>query len=230
MNVAQTELLISVMVTFLTILVHVTNLARNQLIAYMVNTVVLGLATIYISYEEFTEGILDAPKSVEFYLIAIITIALKGILIPFIILRALNRMNFQEEPKAFAVSITRTVFVSCLLIILAFAIIEPVLTAMSDLHSTIITILLPASFGITLMGFYMLATGKKIYTQIIALLVMENGIYFATVATTFGMPMLLEVGILFDIIASVMIMVLFLLVILRDMKSMEAKNLEELTE
>nr|MDO8110779.1 hypothetical protein [Candidatus Sigynarchaeota archaeon] len=220
------EILFTILIIFFTILVHINNLARKQLLAFIIHTVVMGILTFYIGMQ-FS----DPLKVLDFILIAIITVSVKGIMIPVIILKAFSKLKYEEEPKAFAISITRTVFTSVFLVILAYAIIWPVLAALPGGSLTpVTTVLLPASFGVVLMGFYMLATGKKIYTQIIALLVMENGIYFASIATTYGLSFLLEIGILFDTIAAVGIMAVFLFVIQRNLKTVQTKQMEELID
>jgi hydrogenase-4 component E len=218
------EVMFPVVIMFTTILVLTSSMVKKQLLAFMVQTIVMGGIALVIGISDLT----DPFQLFEFTLINLITIAVKGVVIPLIIIKALSRQKFEDEPKAFTISITKTVFVSAILMLFAYAIIYPVLVAI--VLSPVTIILLPTSFGVVLMGFYMLATGKKIYTHVTALLVMENGIYFASIATTYHLSFMLEIGILFDVIAAVVIMAAFLLIIQRQLKSMHVTQMEELTD
>lgn len=225
MATIPTEVLFPVVITFITVLVLTSNMVKKQLLAFMVQTIVMGVIALVIGINDIVE-----PEAlIEFTVITIITIAVKGVVIPLIIIKALIRQGFDDEPKSFLISISKTVFVSSILMLFAYAIVLPVLAAL-PLLSPITTIMLPTSFGVVLMGFYMLATGKKIYTHVTALLVMENGIYFASISTTYHLAFMLEIGILFDVIAAVVIMAAFLFIIQRQLKSMHVTKMEELTD
>jgi hydrogenase-4 component E len=218
------EVLYPVVITFVTIIVLTSNMVKKQLLAFMVQTILMGVIALVIG----TGDIADPAELFEFTLINIITIAVKGVVVPLIIIKILARQKFEDEPKAFVISISKTVFVSAILLLLAYAIIYPVIVTLA--LSEVTLILLPTAFGVVLMGFYMLATGKKIYTHVTALLVMENGIYFASIATTYHLAFMLEIGILFDVIAAVVIMAVFLFIVQRQLKSMQVTQMEELTD
>jgi hydrogenase-4 component E len=218
------EVLFPVVITAVTIFVLTSNMIKKQLLAFMVQTIVMGVIALVVGASDLT----NPAEIFEFTLINVITIAVKGIVIPLIIIKALTRLKFDDEPKAFLISISKTIFVSAILLLLAYAIIYPVIMTLA--LSEVTMILLPTSFGVVLMGFYMLATGKKIYTHVTALLVMENGIYFASIATTYQMSFMLEIGILFDVIAAVVIMAAFLFIVQRQLKSMHVTQMEELTD
>jgi hydrogenase-4 component E len=52
-------------------------------------------------------------------------------------------------------------------------------------------------------------TRKKAITQVIGLLVMENGLFMAAISITYGMPLIVELGIFFDVLVAVLIMGVF---------------------
>jgi hydrogenase-4 component E len=228
MAIISLEILFPVVITFVTILVLTSNMIRKQVFAFSIQTIVMGGIALVVGLD----GLIDTAEIAEFTTITIITISVKGVVIPFILIKALSRLKFEDEPKSFVISITRTVFMSGILLLLAYAIIYPVLVtpSLASELSPVTFVLLPTSFGVVLMGFYMLATGKKIYSHVTALLVMENGIYFASIATTYHMSFMLEIGILFDVIAAVIIMAAFLFIIQRRLKSMQVTQMEELTD
>jgi len=57
-------------------------------------------------------------------------------------------------------------------------------------------------------AFLMVSQGKAIM-QIVGLLVLENGIFLAALATTFGMPLVIEIGVFFDLLMGILIMGVF---------------------
>ncbi|MFA6809031.1 MAG: hydrogenase [Eubacteriales bacterium] len=57
-----------------------------------------------------------------------------------------------------------------------------------------------------LMGLFFMITRKKAIGQIVGLLTIENGIILGAILLTFGMPMIVELGIFFDLLTAVIIM------------------------
>ena len=65
------------------------------------------------------------------------------------------------------------------------------------------------SVAVVLIGFFLMITRRKAMSEIIALLVMENGIFLGAISITYGMPLIVEIGIFFDVLVAVLIMGLF---------------------
>jgi hydrogenase-4 component E len=231
---SELELALSVGIIVITIIIMVNNQVRNQLIWFITQTVVLGLLALTIGIAEVTTGGISLVEGLNFVAIAVITIAVKAIAIPAAIFKAIKRINLDaspdEQPKAFTVSVPRSIIVAFILVLLSYLIVQPVLVAEPVVLASITTMLLPASFAIVLIGLYMAATAKKVYGQLIALLVMENGIYFASVSTIFEFPAIVDIGILFDVFAAIMILVIFLIAIHRSFDTIQVNKLNELKE
>jgi len=68
---------------------------------------------------------------------------------------------------------------------------------------------LAAAVAIMLMGCFLMITRNKALAQILGLLILENGIFMAALVTTFGMPLVIEIGIAFDVLMGVFLMGLF---------------------
>jgi hydrogenase-4 component E len=69
-------------------------------------------------------------------------------------------------------------------------------------------------------------TRKKALIQVIGLLFMENGLFLAGFALTFGMPLIIELGVLFDMLMAIIILGLF---IIQIKKSFASSDLDKLT-
>ena len=62
------------------------------------------------------------------------------------------------------------------------------------------TTLLPRPWLLILTGAFLMVSRKKALMQMLGLLVLENGIFLAALTTTFGMPLVIEIGIFFDVL------------------------------
>ena len=51
-------------------------------------------------------------------------------------------------------------------------------------------------FPLFLIGFFMMINRRKALTQVLALLTLENGVFLAAICLTYGMPLIVELGVL----------------------------------
>jgi hydrogenase-4 component E len=166
-----------------------------------------------------------ATDLTHLYVMAALIIAAKVVIVPWILNYTANRLHLAEEREPFT-NMAFQVIVAGLLTILAFVLVQPVLT-----QATEITLeLLPLSFAIILIGFFTLATKKKANSQVMGLLVMENGITLAGISTTYGMPILVETIVLFDILAAIVIMAIFVYRIYQQFSSIDTTKMNTLRD
>jgi hydrogenase-4 component E len=92
----------------------------------------------------------------------------------------------------------------------------------------------PGTLGIALacilLSFMMMITRSKALPQVIGFLAMENGLFFAATSATYGMPMVVELGIALDVLVGVFILGVFLFQISEQFESLDIRNLENLKE
>jgi hydrogenase-4 component E len=67
-------------------------------------------------------------------------------------------------------------------------------------------------------------------TQVVGFLAMENGLFFAATSATYGMPMVVELGIALDVLVGVFILGIFFFQIREQFDNLELRNLEALKE
>jgi len=80
-----------------------------------------------------------------------------------------------------------------------------------------------------LTGFFLMINRRKAITQVLALLTIENGVMLAAVAlTTYGMPLVVELGIFFDLMVAVMVLGLLVYRIRETFSSMDVGKLSQL--
>jgi hydrogenase-4 component E len=137
----------------------------------------------------------------ELYLIAIFTALFRGLLLPYLILRIIQRLNVDRELHE-RLSPSSSLVVGALLVLFAFV----VSTHLGDslgLAGTVAVLALTVMLSMKLIGFLMLVVRGEALSQILGLLVLENGIFLGSQILVPGMPLLIELVILFDLLVVV---------------------------
>jgi hydrogenase-4 component E len=91
-----------------------------------------------------------------------------------------------------------------------------------------VTKVLPVSISIMLIGLFIMTSRRKAITQIIGLLTMENGVFLSGLSITSGMPMIVELGIFFDILVAALILGVFVFRINRTFETIDIDTLRRL--
>jgi len=78
-----------------------------------------------------------------------------------------------------------------------------------------------------LLSMLMMITRRKAITQVVAFLSLENALFFTATAATNGMPLVVEIGVAFDVLIAALIFGLFFFQIRRTFDSLDLEHLEE---
>jgi hydrogenase-4 component E len=137
----------------------------------------------------------------ELYLIAALTVLFRGLLLPFLIWRIIRRQNVDRELHV----ILRP---SSALVIGALCVVFSLMVAYRvgaelNLAGTAAVLALTVMLSMKLIGFFMLAVRHEAISQVLGLLILENGIFLGAQVLVPGMPMLIEIVILFDLMVAV---------------------------
>jgi len=154
-----------------------------------------------------------------------LTLLLKVLLLPWILHRLIRRLNVKWDVETL-INIPTTMLFGLLLVILAFNLAQPV----SALAGTITKGTLGIALAIVLLSFLMMITRSKAVPQVIGFLAMENSLFFAATAATYGMPMVVELGIALDVLVGVIILGVFFFQIRERFDSLDIHHLEKLKE
>jgi hydrogenase-4 component E len=159
------------------------------------------------------------------YLSAVITFLLKVLLIPWLLHRVIDRLNIRWDVETL-INIPTTMLVGILVVIFAFNLAIPI----SRLSSTLAGGTLGIALACVLLSFLMMITRAKAVPQVIGFLAMENGLFFAATSATYGMPMVVELGIALDVLIGVLILGVFMFQIREQFDSLDIRHLEKLKE
>ncbi|MFA6986118.1 MAG: formate hydrogenlyase [Arenimonas sp.] len=159
------------------------------------------------------------------YVSAGLSLLLKVILLPWILHRLIRRLNvhFDSEPL---LNIPTTMLVGILLVVFSFALSQPI----AELSTSVARSTLGIALAVVMLSFLMMITRRKAVTQVIGFLAMENGLFFAAMSATHGMPMVVELGVALDVLVGTMILGVFFFQIREQFDSLDLKHLEKLKE
>lgn len=141
-------------------------------------------------------------NTLNLLLIMLETIVFKALAVPLFLKYLVHRNKITREAEPYMPN-----FVS--LIIATVIIIIPIMLSGTvdgdNLDKTYFVVALSTLF----MGLYLIVSRKKIITHVIGYLIIENGVFILTLAVGNEMPMLVNLGIMLDIFASVLILGIF---------------------
>jgi len=159
------------------------------------------------------------------YYSAFFTLALKVILLPWILRELSRRLNIGGDIETL-VNVPVTMIIGIGVVVFSFSLAEPILQA----ASTVTRSLIGVGLACVLLSFLVMITRKKAMTQIIGFLSMENGLLFSATNATYGMPMVVELAIALDVLIGAIIFGIFFFQIRETFESLDLKYFEKLKE
>lgn len=142
-------------------------------------------------------------RSAEALAVAVLVLIVKVIAIPYALLWIVKEIKTVREVMS-STTAAQSVFIIAGLILLSFFAVQPYARSLRVDEN-----MLAASIALVLTGAFLMVSRKKALMQVVGLLVLENGIFLAALITTFGMPLIIEIGISFDLLMGVFLMGLF---------------------
>ncbi len=159
------------------------------------------------------------------YIMCALTLALKVIVMPRMLLYIMSRINVDKEVEL-SLGIPGSLLVSGLMIILSYYITEPLLVSIETVERNCLAL----SVSILLIGLLIMCTRRKAITETTGLLMMENGLFLGALALSHGMPLIVELGAFFDVMVAVIIIGIFAYRINRSFNSVDTSFLRRLRE
>ena len=162
--------------------------------AYRLNSAALGGIALVVA---FTTG------ARHIALAAVLVLATKAIVIPSLLARRVRRGGAQlSEPIT---GVPAGMLVCGALVVLAFS----QTRALFGAGQTILASCLPVSVASTLVGMFVMVSRRSALMQVVGLVLLENAIFLAAVSLTYGMPLVVEMGVLLDLLVGVALFGLF---------------------
>ena len=159
------------------------------------------------------------------YFSAALTLVLKVLVLPYLLHRLIRRLDVRWDVEGL-INIPTTMLLGIVLVVFAFNLAVPI----SELASTVTRSTLGIAMACVMLSFLMMITRRKAIPQVIGFLSMENGLFFAATSATYGMPMVVELGIALDVLVGVLILGVFFFQIREQFDSLDLRHLERLRE
>ncbi len=142
----------------------------------------------------------------DLWIIAGITIVVKAMLLPWLLIQVVRRVQIRREIEP-VIPIAVTLILAAAIVVLSFHL----SATLGPVRQSITGNALPVGVALTLLGVLVMASRKKALTQMVGLFAAENGIFFTAMAISQGMPFIIEIGVILDVVLGALVMGIMIL-------------------
>jgi hydrogenase-4 component E len=137
-----------------------------------------------------------ATNSLHLFAVAAITIATKTVLIPWVLRHTVSREVYRTREIDRVLNIPSSLLIAAALVVLAYAVANPMLSAV---HTPFAKINLPLGIAAMFLGIFTVVVRREAVPQLLGLLALENGVFFAGVAIVPDLPVIAELAAAVDV-------------------------------
>ncbi|MGA7965423.1 MAG: formate hydrogenlyase [Gammaproteobacteria bacterium] len=159
------------------------------------------------------------------YISAVIIFVLKVVAIPWMLHRLARSLGVSRQADVLPRPIL-TLLTAAALVIFSYWIALPLIRLDTSTTRNVI----PVSLAVVLLGLLMMAARRQAIAQVLGFMSLENGLFLAAVAATRGMPLVVELGIAFDLLVAMVLFGIFFLHIRGSIDSLDVDRLVRLSE
>ena len=183
---------------------------------YALQGAVLAAATLLLAWRTGEEHL---------YVSAALTLVLKVAFLPWLLHRLIRRLGVYWDTEPL-LKVSGTMLVGLVIVVFAFSLAQPITRlASTDTRSAI-----GIAVSVVLLAFLMMITRRKAMSQVVGFLSMENGVFFGAMSASYGMPMVVELGVALDVLVAVLVLGVFFFQIRERFDSLDLHHLETLKE
>ncbi|MVF23742.1 formate hydrogenlyase [Methylocaldum sp. BRCS4] len=159
------------------------------------------------------------------YTSALISLVLKGFLIPWMLLRLIVKFDMHREVESLLYP-TYVMTAAAALVLFSYYVVLPIeqLSALATRNA------IAVSLAVVLLGMLAMVSRRQAVAHVVGFMSIENGLFFAAVAATQGMPMVVEIGIAFDVLVAAVVFGVFFFHIRESIDSLDVDRLNRLSE
>jgi hydrogenase-4 component E len=204
-----------VLILMLNFLLLGTSRLRTAINASALQGALLGILTVFV----------HGSAAVRPILVGAAAIAIKGLIIPGMLHRALRDAAIRREIEPY-ISYLTSLFLGA--VATGAAVLFAGRLPLAPEHRG--SLLVPASLATVLTGFLILCSRRKAITQVVGYLVLENGIFVMGLTLHDAMPYLVEIGVLLDLLVAIFVIGIVINHINREFASLDVTRLDTLKE
>ena len=164
-----------------------------------------------------------SDKRPHLFVMATMTTVLKGFAIPLFLMRVVDRIGIHREIEPF-LNVPASLLACLGLTVVGYR----VSTGFAEGTVGVTQHVLGEGLSTLMIGLFLMVTRKKAISQVLALLTVENAIFLIALGITSGMPLVVELGIFFDVILAVLVLGILVRRIVDRFESMDVSRLSNL--
>jgi hydrogenase-4 component E len=166
-----------------------------------------------------------ATDEPHLFISAALTLVLKSGFIPWLLVRQSRRLNILKDRDT-VIRPGITLLAAGALVIFCYSVAQPIERFAASITADAVAL----SLAVVMLSLLMLVTRRKAITQVIAFMALENGLFFAAVTATHGMPLIVELGVAFDVLVAAIIFGVFFFHIRDSIDTLDIDELSRLSE
>jgi len=159
------------------------------------------------------------------YISSLLTLVMKVLLLPWILFALIHKLKIHREIESI-MNTSTTMLVGIALVIFSYHLTAPI----RQLSTLMTRSTLAVALATVMLGLLMMVTRRHAVSQVIGFLAMENGLFFAATSATYGMPMVVELGVALDLLIAAFIFGIFFFHINTTFDSLDVDQMAKLKE
>ena len=164
-------------------------------------------------------------KTHHLYISSVLTLAIKVVLLPYILHRLIQKLKIHKEVDSI-VNVPSIMLMGIALVIFSYHLTAPI----RELSTLVTKSTLAVALATVMLGLLMMITRRHAVTQIIGFLAVENGLFFAATSATYGMPLVVELGVALDLLIAAFIFGIFFFHINTTFDSLDVNQMARLKD
>lgn len=154
-----------------------------------------------------------------------LTLGLKAVLIPWMLHRLVRRLELDRHSEPLRRPVL-VVMAAVALVIFSYWLVLPMVQEGLMFTRNIVAV----SLAVVLIGLLMMAVRQQAVAQVLGFMSMENGLFLAAVSATGGMPLVVELGVAFDVLVAMVLFGVFFFQIRESIDSLDVDRMNRLSE
>jgi len=159
------------------------------------------------------------------YISALLTLLLKALLIPWMLRHQVLELNLHHEVEKLTYP-TLTLLGGVAVVTFCYYVAIPI----ENLSTSITRNTIAVSLSNVLLSMLLIISRRQAVSQVVGFMAMENGLFFSALVATYGMPMIVELGIAFDVLVAAVLFGVFFFHIRENLDSLDVDQMNRLTE
>ncbi len=172
-----------------------------------------------------TAIVASSSEHLHLFFSAALTLGLKALLIPWMLHRLVCRLELDRHREPLRRP-ALVIMAALALVIFSYWTVAPMVQQELLFTRNIVAV----SLAVVLIGLLMMVIRAQAVAQVLGFMSMENGLFLAAVSATGGMPLVVELGVAFDVLVAMVLFGVFFFQIRESIDSLDVDRMNRLTE